>query len=800
MKFTLGWLKDHLETSAPLNEITDTLTAIGLELESIQDRAKVFAPFTVAHVEKAEKHPDADRLKVCIVDTGKEKVQVVCGAPNARTGMKVIFAPPGSYIPGTDMVLKKGSIRGQESNGMLVSEREMGLPDNHEGIIDLPADTKVGTPFAQIYGLDDPVIDVAITPNRADCTGIHGIARDLAAAGLGTLKPLKTQPVKGTFKSPVGVDLKFSGEDKKACPLFVGRYIKGVKNGSSPEWMQRRLKAIGLRPISALVDITNYLTYDVCRPLHVFDADKLKGGIHVRFAKKGETLEALDGKTYTLEPAMTAVCDDSGVLGLGGIVGGSPTGCTEGTVNVFVESAYFDPTRTARTGRSLQIESDARYRFERGIDPAFTLEGMELVTRLIQEICGGEASEIVKAGEIPEWKRTVPFDPAYVKKLAGFEIPEATQRKILSSLGFATGEKTVQPPSWRADIEGKADLVEEVTRINGFDKIPSVSVRSPSATTRSAETASLSRARMARTALAARGMNECVTWSFMPHAVANLFSPNDNQSSALTLCNPISTDLDRMRPTAIPNLIQAAGKNADKGFLNTALFEVGPVFCSPKVDGQTLVAAGVRRGAKGPRHWSGVQASRDVDPLDAKADVFAVLESCGLSAQSMQVTRDAPGHYHPGRAGALRIGQTLLACFGDIHPAILEEMDVKGPLCGFEVFINAIPEPKRKGTAKSLLALSPFQPLQRDFSFIVDENVEADALIRAAKGVDRELVAGVDVFDVYQGKGVDAGKKSIAITVTLQPKDHTLTDAEIEGLSKKIVDAIATKTGGSLRT
>lgn len=803
MKFTLGWLKEHLETDAGLDEIVGKLTAVGLEVESVEDRAKMFAAFKVAYVEKAEKHPDADRLRVCVVDTGKEKLQVVCGAPNARTGMKGVFAPAGSFIPGTGLELKKGNIRGQESNGMLVSEREMGLSEEHEGIIDVPENVPVGTPLASLYGLDDPVIEINLTPNRADCAGVRGIARDLAAAGLGKLKPLDESKVPGKFKSNIGVSLKFDESTKNACPLFIGRYIKGVKNGPSPDWMQRRLKAIGLRPISALVDVTNYLSVDLCRPLHVFDADKLNGNIHVRLATKGEKLEALDGKTYELDEFMTAVCDDSSVLGLGGVIGGTATGCSDSTTNVYLEVAYFDPYRTAKTGRALSINSDARYRFERGIDPAFTVPAADIATRLIQLLCGGEASEVVVAGAVPAWQRHISYDPAYLKQLAGFVVEGKEQKSVLESLGFtvAAGKHwDVQPPSWRADIEGRADIVEEVVRIRGYDSIPPVSMEKDAAITYSAETPGIARARKVRTALAGRGLNECVTWSFMPHDRAEKFGANDRQAAkALRLANPISADLDQMRPSILPNLIEAAGRNRARGFPDTALFEVGPVFTGPALEGQIIAAAGIRGGNIGPRHWSSPEISRANDTYDAKADALAALEACGVSAAGLQIAREAPPWYHPGRSGALRQGPAVLAYFGEIHPALLAEMDVKGAVSGFEVFLDRVPAQKKKGTAKKLLALPPFQPVERDFAFVVDGKIEAETLIRAVKSVDK-LIVRVEVFDVYEGEKIEAGKKSVALNVVIQPVEKTLTDAEIEGLSAKIVSAVVGKTGGTLRS
>ncbi len=795
MKFTLSWLKEHLDTNKSLNEITDKLTALGLELEGVEDPTETYAPFKVAYVESAEKHPDADRLKVCIVDTGSEKIQVVCGAPNAKTGMKAIFAPNGSFIPGTGDTLKKGKIRGQESNGMLVSEREMGLSEEHDGIIELPEDTAVGTAFTEIYSMNDPVIDIAITPDRADCAGIRGIARDLAAAGMGTLKPLDTSAIKGNGASPIAV--KISAKDE--CPLFMGRLIKNIQNEQSPQWMQNRLKAVGLRPISALVDITNYVSLDLCRPLHVYDADLLKGDIDVRLSKKDESFDALNDKSYTLDDGMTAITDDSGVLGLAGIVGGVSTGCTETTKNVFVECAYFDPYATAKTGRALQIDSDARYRFDRGVDPEFVNDGLEVATRLIMEICGGEPMDITSAGEKPDWKKQITFDPDYTLKLSGMDVPEDKQIEILKNLGFVIDGDQVTPPSWRHDVDGKADLVEEVIRIIGYDQIEALSVRSENAIADGAETPHSTSVRLSRTALAARGLNECVTWSFMPKPLAAYFAENDNIDEALTLSNPISSDLDQMRPSILGNLIAAASTNADKGNGDTKLFEVGPVFPSVKADGQQTHAAGIRFGAVGARHWEGANAARTNDIYDAKADAIAALEAAGASTQSLQTMREASGYFHPGRSGVLKMGNKPLAQFGEIHPAILDEMGIKANVVAFEVFLNNIPKKKNKGPSKSLLQLSQFQPVTRDFAFIVDENVEAEAITRAAQGAERNLISSTSVFDIYQGKGVEEGKKSVAINVAIQPVKQTLTDAEIDGIATKIIEAVASKTGAVLR-
>lgn len=799
MKFTLNWLKQPLDTDASLAEIDEKLTAIGLEVEEITDQAADFAPFKVAYVEKAEPHPDADKLKVCTVKTADNGVQqVVCGAPNARAGMKGIFAPEGTYIPGLDVTLKKAKIRGVESCGMLVSEKEMCISDEHKGIIEVDEKYEVGTPMAEIFGLDDPVIEIALTPNRADCAGLYGIARDLAAAGVGTLKPVDGEPVKGTFKSEIGVTI----DDKEGCPMFVGRHIKGVKNGPSPEWLQKLLKSVGLRPISALVDITNFITHDHARPLHAYDADKLKGDIRVGTSKGGEELDALNDKSYELVEGAVTINDDSGVIGLGGIVGGTSTGCDEETTNVFLECAYFAPERIARTGRDQGVQSDARYRFERGVDPAFVVTGMELFTKMVLEICGGEASELVIAGEEPEWKRTIEYDPAYTTQLIGIEVDEKRQVEILESLGFEVSGKApalkVQPPSWRGDVFGKADITEEIARIVGFDDIPSESVHG-AVVPQAAETVLGSAMRKARSALSSRGLNECVTWSFLGEDQARAFGANDNLVTSTRLQNPISSEMDVMRPSILPNLIAAAERNEARGYPHAALCEVGPVFAGVKPDDQSMVAAGIRSGSNAPRHWADKNATRHVDLYDAKADALAALEACGAPAANAQISADAPEYYHPGRSGCLRLGKNVLATFGEIHPAILEEMGIKFPVVGFEVMLGNIPEPKKKGTEKPMLHLEPLQPLTRDFAFLVDENVQADDLTRAAKAADKKLIADSEVFDIYQGKGVEDGKKSVALSITIQPKDQTLKDADLEALTKAVIEMVEKKTGGVLR-
>ncbi|NIA67932.1 phenylalanine--tRNA ligase subunit beta [Pelagibius litoralis] len=798
MKFTLAWLKDHLETEASFKEITDTLSMIGLEVEGIEDRAEALKAFTVARVKEARQHPNADRLRVCIVDTGREEVQVVCGAPNAKTGMLGVFAPVGSYVPGTEITLKAGNIRGEESNGMLVSEREMGLSDDHEGIIELSEDVPLGTPFARVAGLDDPVIEIAITPNRGDCLGVRGIARDLAAAGLGTLKPLDETPVPGVFESPIKWRRDLPEDQQHLCPFVAGRSFRNVKNGPSPKWMQDRLRAIGLRPISALVDITNYVTFGLNRPLHVFDADKVKGDVVMRLAKPGSEIVALDGDTYSLDETMVVIEDDAGPEGIGGIMGGEVSGCTEETTNVFLEAALFDPVRVAESGRKLGIHSDARYRFERGVDPNFVLPAVEVASRLILELCGGEASAVVTAGELPAWDRQVSLRPSRTATLCGVEIAADRQGEILERLGFAVGQDgdrlTAAVPSWRPDIEGEACLVEEVLRIHGYDAIPEVDLPRETYLPKAALSPSQRRVAATRTALAWRGMLEGVTFSFVSSKEAALFG---GMPDALRLDNPISADLDVMRPTPLANLASAAVRNADRGYGDLALFEVGPQYHDDSPKGQATVAAGIRAGESQGRNWTA--APRPVDAFDAKGDAEAVLAACAAPTGNLQVTPDAPAWYHPGRSGVLRLGPNVLAQFGELHPRVLKALDLKGPAVAFEVFLDRVPLPRAGKQKPALLTLSAFQPVSRDFAFLVDEDVPAEKLLRAARGADKALISDVALFDVYRGKGVEPGKKSLAIAVTLQPREATLTDQEIEAVAEKVVKQVTTATGGALR-
>jgi phenylalanyl-tRNA synthetase beta chain len=796
---TLAWLKEHLVTEAPVGEIARRLTALGLEVESIEDPARDLAPFTVGHVVEAKQHPSADRLRVCIVETGKGQVQVICGAPNARTGMKGVFAPVGSRIPGTGLELKAGIIRGVESNGMLCSKREMGLGEDHAGIIELPEDAPVGAPFARILGLDDPLIDVKVTPDRADCLGVAGIARDLAAAGLGRLRPRDLSPVPGSFESPMRWRRDLPAWLENACPMVTGRYFRNLNNGPSPRWLQDRLTAIGLRPISALVDITNYVTFDLGRPLHVYDAKKLAGDLTMRMARQGETIRALDGRTYELDPSITVIADSRAVQSLGGLMGGEESGCSAATTEMFLEVALFDPIRTAETGRKLGLESDARYRFERGLDPQSAIWGPEVAARLVLELCGGETSHVVSAGAMPEWKRVLTLRPARIAGLGGVAVPAAEAMRILKALGFAVehGAEVIkaEPPSWRADVEGEADLVEEVVRVWGYDRVTPVSLPRTAAVPAPATTPAQRRAVHAKRLLAARGLMEAVTFSFMRRDWAALFGGG---APALALVNPISTDLDQMRPSILPNLLAAAGRNAARGHGDVALFEVGPRYDGVRPEDQRLTAAALRAGQMMPRHWA--QPQRLVDVFDAKADALALLTALGAPVENLQTTADAPAWFHPGRSGVLRLGATVLASFGELHPRVLAALDAKGPAAGFEADIDRIPRPRAKpGPGRPLLKVSPFQPIERDFAFVVAAATPAEKLVRAAKGADKALITDVAVFDQFEGAAVGEGRKSIALAVTLQPTERTLTEAEIEAVAAKIVAAVNKATGGTLR-
>ncbi len=801
MKFTLSWLKQHLDTDESVEKLADKLTMIGLEVEQIEDKAKALAPFSIARVISAEPHPNADRLRVCMVDTGHgaAPVQVVCGAPNARAGLVSVFSPPGTFIPGKNITLGIGSIRGVESRGMLCSAAELELSDDHDGIMELPADAPVGAGYVEWAQLGDPLFEINLTPNRQDCASVHGIARDLSAADMGKFRDPAIKPVKGEFPCPVHVTV----EDAMLCPGFALRLVRGVRNGPSPPWLQQRLTSIGLRPINALVDITNFMTYDRGRPLHVFDAAKVTGHLVVRRARDGETLLALDGRLYTLDPGVCVIADDRGVELLAGIMGGEASGCSEQTTDVLIESALWNEINIAQTGRKLGINSDARYRFERGVDPAFMVPGLEMATRLVLELCGGSASENIVVGNAFGDDRVIDFPLAEVKRLAGIEVALPEIKRILGHLGFMMAGSgpvvKIAVPSWRTDVHGKADIVEEIVRMVGVDKVPMTPFDRGEAPRKPILTPIQRRTRRAKRALAARGMVEAVTWSFIARPAAEWFGGG---GSDLTLANPIASDLSEMRPSLLPGLVAAAQANSDRGFSDLALFEVGQIFKGDRPQDQLTAAAGVRRGfASGQgfgRHWSG---SATADALDAKADAFAVLAAAGAPMQALQVAPGGADWLHPGRSATIQIGpQNILGYFGELHPRTLQALGADGPLVAFEVILERIPDAKRKPTrARPVLELSAFQPVSRDFAFIVDRSVRAGDIVRSALAADRTLITDVTVFDVYEGKGIDDGRKSVAIAVTIQPREKTLTDQEIDAIAAGIVAEVSKRTGGTLR-
>jgi phenylalanyl-tRNA synthetase beta chain len=807
MKFTLSWLKEHLDTTATVEEVVDAMTMAGLEVEHVENPAAKLAAFSVAKVVEAVQHPNADRLRVCQVDTRDGRKEIVCGAPNARAGLTTIYAPLGAYVPGSGITLEARPVRGVVSNGMLCSAKELEVAEESDGILELPDSLPVGASAAEAFGLE-AVIDFEVTPNRPDWLGVRGIARDLAAAGLGTLKPDTVAPVKGAFPCPI--DIKVDGD---ACPVFAGRLIRGVRNGPSPAWLQQRLVSVGLRPINALVDVTNLISYDRARPLHVYDRGLMVGDvIEARLgrgpaepggehkpspaAHRDEQLIALDGKAYDIGPEMCVIADANGErpLGLGGVMGGESTGCSEATTEVFVESAWFDPIRTAQTGRDTGITSDAQYRFARGVDPESVVPGLELATRLILELCGGEASEIRVAGQPPAPPQPIVFDRAYVRKLSGLDLPRARIDEILVKLGFMLDGDTVTPPSWRRDVAGKADLVEEVARIEGFDALPAEPLPEMPRPVGGALTVRQARMRNARRLLAARGFSEAVSWSFMRREWAELFGGGQPE---LVLTNPIASDLNTMRPSILPNLIDAAARNARKGFADAALFEVGPNFRGAEPQDQTTAVAGLI-APHGPRRWDGGKT----DPLFAlKADLMALLDELG--APTLQVVQgQSSAWWHPGRSARLQLGpKTVVAEFGELHPNVLKALDAQGPMYAFELLLDAIPEPKRKGVkTKPALELSPLMPLSRDFAFVVAADTPAGELVRPILGADKQLIADARVFDVYQGPGVPEGSKSVAVEVTVQPREKTLTEAEIDALSGRIVAAAEKAVGAKLRS
>ncbi|NPD65714.1 phenylalanine--tRNA ligase subunit beta [Lichenicola cladoniae] len=827
MKFTLSWLRDHLDTEATLDELTARLNQIGLEVEGVENRGAALAPFRTARILSTEQHPNADRLRVCMVDVGLEDganapVQVVCGAPNARAGISVIFASPGTFIPGSEITIKAGEIRGQKSDGMLCSLRELGLGTEHDGIAELPENTTPGQSYANFAGLDDPVIEIAITPNRGDALAVRGVARDLAAAGMGHLRPWLAQTVEGTFDSPIVWENAFP----EACPYVLGRTIRGVTNGPSPAWLQERLIAVGLRPISALVDVTNFFALDLGRPLHVFDADTVSGGVLTIRRGENDSLVALDGRTYAADAEDCVIADAAGVQSFAGLMGGGATGASDTTTSVFVECALFEPVRIALSGRRHGLNSDARQRFERGIDPALPVAALEAATRMIIELCGGEASEVVWAGEEPDWRREAALRFSRIAELGGLDVEPDLAVRSLEALGFALRSRdetraVFDVPSWRNDIaapitlapqpgstrdeaaaiagvaavEAECDLIEEVLRLRGLDAVPPVTLPLLGAVPLPSLSPRQVRGAIARRVLASRGMAECIGFSFTARSHAARFG---GVPDSLHLLNPIAADLDQMRPTPLATLVQAAARNTARGLTDLSLFEIGAGFeeSGLGLDGQRLIASGLRAG-RTPRHPG--RPAQDVSVWDAKADATALLAALGVPSEAVSVTADAPAHYHPGRSGVLRQGpKIVLGYFGQLHPGLWQALGQGGTAIGFELFLDAVADPKRR--RKGAPDLPSLQPVRRDFAFLAESRVTAEALLRAARGAERTLIAGVSLFDVYEGEKVPDGMKSLAIEVVFQPRDRTPTDAELEAASAKVVAAVTKATGATLRT
>ena len=797
MKFTLSWLKDHLLTDASLDEITYALTDLGLEVEAVTDPAAKLSVFSIGKVIEAEKHPDADKLRICQVQTATGITQIICGAPNARAGITVVIAQPGVYVPGIDITIGVGKIRGVESFGMMCSEREMELSEEHDGIIELDSG-EVGQSFSDWLAEHepsrvDPVIEIAVTPNRPDALGIRGIARDLAARGLGTLKDFDVMPVVASFKADLSVSINDNTLD--GCPVFCGRVIRGVRNGPSPTWLQHSLRAIGLRPISFLVDVTNFFTMDRNRPLHVFDADKLTGNMRVHRAQGGEKILALDDKIYTFEAGQMMISDENGAQSIAGIMGGADTGCTEETVNVLVESAYWDPVQIAYTGRALQINSDARYRFERGVDPEFTPEGLEYAVRMIVDNAGGEASELIQAGKVPNYARAYRLDVTRVASLVGMDIPERTQRATLTDLGFRLEGDMAHVPSWRPDVMGEADLVEEIARIASLTKLVGIPfARVNLGVPKPVLSLGQTREQTARRTIASLGYNECVTYSFIDHDAAVMFGGG---TDATMLSNPISSEMSHMRPSLLPGLLQAAARNQARGIMDMALFEVGPIWHGGEPEDQEALACGILVGQTDPKDVH--SSRRTVDVYDVKADVEAVLHALGAPTK-VQFQRGLSNWWHPGRSARMALGKTSLAGFGEVHPTVLAALGVRGPVMAFAIHTKNIPMPKTRSATRPALTISDLQAVERDFAFVVDQSVEAITLVNAAKGADKVLIEEVQVFDEFIGGSLAEGLKSLAFTVRLQPKDTTLKDLEIEAVSAKIVEKVSKATGGKLRS
>lgn len=787
MKFSLSWLKEHLDTDADITSVAETLTRIGLEVESVDNPADKLGAFRIAKVLSAAPHPQADKLQVLSVDAGDGPLQVVCGAPNARAGMLGVFGSPGAVVPSNGMVLKVAAIRGVESNGMMCSTRELELGDDHDGIIELASDAPVGQVYAQWAGLNDPVIDVAITPNRQDCMGVRGIAHDLAAAGLGTLKPLIVEPVEGRFACPTEIRT----DDPQGCPAFYGRVIKGVTNGASPDWMQARLKSAGQRPISALVDITNYVMLGLGRPSHAYDLAKLTGAVFARRATEGEIVTALNGKAYTLTSEMTVIADKAGVHDIAGIMGGEHSGCSETTTDVLLEVAYFTPERIAKTGQTLALTSDARARFERGVDPAFLETALNIITRLILDICGGEASEIVRAGSPPVAPRNIAYDVSHCLRLGGIDVSADKQRQILESLGFAvSSDWNVTIPSWRRDVEGSADLVEEVVRMIGLDNVPSTPLPRADGVAKPTATAIQKIERKVRRTAATRGLNEAINWSFLPEKEAAAFG-----GGHWSLANPISEDMKVMRPSLLPGLLSAARRNSDRGAQSVRLFEIGRRYLA---DSEPLTAGLVLSGNKAPRDWAEGKATK-FDAFDAKAEALALLAAAGAPIDNLQVMGEAGDHYHPGQSGTLRLGpKNILARFGALHPSTAKAFDLDGPVMAAEIHLDAIPAKKAGGFMRAPFTPPPLQAVTRDFAFLVPIDLPAGDLIRTVKNGDKDNIVAARLFDQFIGQGVAEGQKSLAVEVTLQPREKSYGEEDLKAIAERVL-AAAAKLGAVLR-
>jgi phenylalanyl-tRNA synthetase beta chain len=798
MKFSLSWLKEHLDTDADMQAVADCLNRIGLEVEGIENPAESLSAFRIAKVISAAPHPQADKLQVLSVDAGGEPLQVVCGAPNARAGMLGVFGPAGAVVPANGMVLKVAAIRGVESNGMMCSIAELELGDDHDGIIELPDDAPVGEIYADWAGLDDPVIDVSITPNRQDCMGVRGIARDLAAAGLGTLKPLGdvykidlSTPLEGSDPAP-----NVRTDDAAGCPAFYAQSVSGVRNGEAPEWMRAKLKAIGQKPISALVDITNFLSIDLGRPLHVYDRAKLNGALVARKAVDGEQVVALNGKTYALDASMTVIADDTMVHDIGGIMGGEHSGVSEDTTDVLIECAFFDPEHIARTGQKLGLTSDARQRFERGVDPAFLDDGLAIATKLVLDLTGGTASAITRVGQAPLTPRIFAYDTDYCHRLGGVDVAPEEQRNILTRLGFSvTDDWAVTVPSWRRDVDGPADLVEEVVRMVGLDNVVSVPLPRADGVAQPTATPAQSLERKVRRAAAARGLNEAINWSFLPQKAADAFG-----GGAWSLANPISEDMKVMRPSLLPGLLSAAQRNMDRGASSVRLFEIGRRYFvgTDGASDERATAGIVLAGERSARNWATGKAAR-FDAFDAKAEAIALLKAAGVATDNLLVMDDAGAHYHPGQSATLRMGpKNILAAFGTLHPATAKAFDLDGIVVAAEIFLDAIPLKKASGFMRPAFTPPALQAVTRDFAFLVAEDMPANDLLRAIKGTDKDNIVAVRLFDRFAGQGVPEGHVSLAVEVTLQPTDKSYSDDELKAISDKVI-AAATKLGAVLR-